>query len=146
MRQASDVRANMTANLLNAVVEIPVDKRLGGGVISVQCHYALDIIEQGSAGYFDFTVACMRAANFDHKWKVGSDEHVGVLCVVALRDEGELFGPPLLIHDPAQLSVPEHNLHFSQQEDAVSYMTGRAIDRMMESMLLTEGMHACLKA
>ena len=121
MRQASDVRPNMTANLLNAVVEIPVDERLGGGVISVQCHYALDIVEQGSAGYFDFSVACMRAANFDHKRKVGSDEHVGVLCVVALRDEGELFGPPLLIHDPAQLSVPEQNVTKKQWRMDVAY-------------------------
>ena len=26
------------------------------------------------------------------------------------------------------------------------YMTGRAMDKMIESMLFTDGMHACLKA
>ena len=164
LRHLPLVSAHVAAYFLNAVVEVPVDKRLGGGVIAVQRHNALHVVEQGRAGDFDFAVpekllqkiAVRRggrggpsvcAADFHDEGQVGRDEHIGVLGVVALLNEREFLAPTLLVHDPAQLPVHDQSVTiFHSGKGSSPYMTGRAMDKMMESMLLTEGMQACLKA
>jgi hypothetical protein len=56
LRHLPSVSAHVTAYFLNTVVKVPVDKRLSSRVIAVQRDNALDVVEDGGAGDFDFSV------------------------------------------------------------------------------------------
>lgn len=139
LRHLPPVRAHVAAYFLNAVVKVPVHKRLSGGVIAVQRDDALHVIEDGGAGDFDFAVPdellqkmcvgrggraapSVSAADFDDEGQVGRDEHIGVLGVVALLNEREFLAPSLLVHNPAQLSV--HDRPRDGQNDGVNAVDG----------------------